>query len=118
MPATFSLRHLVPRKYEYTLAEAVANVQRSSGGLFTSDPVSGSTYSVASITRESHFSSKGEFQHRKTGTVVKNLSCGERDLQRLEEVKAQLLPMQLGVLEDVMMDHAMGKHICILGPKV
>jgi hypothetical protein len=117
VPAVSPLRYLVPRKFEYTLAEAVANMHRAMGELSSLDSAS-VYYSVASIAKDSESSVNARFEHKSKGSVVTSCHSGGRDLEPWEEVKARLLPSQLRVLEDAMLDHAIGKHICILGPKV
>jgi hypothetical protein len=116
VPAVSPLRHLVPRKYEYTLAEAVANMHRAKGGSESSD--SPSVYSVASISKNSDSTVNARFEHKNKGPVMASCQSGGRDLEPWGDVKARLLPSQLRVVEDAMIDHAIGKHICILGPKV
>jgi MoxR-like ATPase len=126
LPVVSPLNYLLPSKFQYTVAEAMASFRRTRAAAAEDHP-----YTLSSV--ESDASTSDALAAADSGTgltatvafdsasasepAMAQVSRGPHPLEPVAAAQTRLLSDQFRVLGDMLMDHSCGKHIALLGPK-
>ena len=117
VPTLSWLRHIVPERFQHSLQKAAEELNQGT-------PPSTSSYVITS-TSSSEGSDECTLSFASGGggaAVVHCCAGGEAasavDYSSPSESLRRLLPFQQQLLSNLLMDHSIGQHVCVLGPKV
>lgn len=123
VPTVSWLRYILPDRFQHPMESASAALSSLSGQNQTLALKSyailqcASARSQTTLTFASLAGSNGTVNVHAVAGSDEEISVDFRSMGCSKQGR-QLLPFQMNVLSSALMDHSIGQHICILGPKV
>ena len=132
VPTVSWLRYILPERFQHPIAQAAAALSgKNDASMVTNSYTITSTQSAegsnlstfafsptSSGTISSFLGEKGDVKVEATaGSSKASGSYYSANDLKPSDSSQQLLPFQQQVLSSMLMDHAIGQHVCILGPK-
>jgi hypothetical protein len=117
MPSITWLQHLLPDRLKSALMIAVTSLHSGKSSMVPSYNFL-SSKPLPGVTKMREFRFKSSHSILSTVSEISISSPSADTTKSFVASQLGLLPPQLQILDHMLMDHTIGQHICLLGPKV